>query len=432
MLLEVKAMHSQRVVLEDVDTSEDFTVGAVVEALQQSGRIPNQLVETARKDLALVIVRPNDGACLVPSQAQTWSSLEIKPEDTLMLISRHEEAMHLLQFEHTTSEVVMMTQLKQAQRLGLLSSEEYRVLVRIARDQHHPLHTGLRHIHAAFGTDLQDLVEEARDLLMTSGASGLVFDGREQQQPSPSPSQTQSHPPSLSQSQSQQPPKSQQQSQQQRPARPQAQHAQPPPYSTAANTTSAASTSNSKAASGSGSGGGGTGRTRVFLQHVPPTTQHDIMWMMSTLIIAFFSFMAMMTHVFFIKESSVFLGPVIHGLAGLLALYEVFGCRSLLGYDPFVHAIGHGVRDFLLVAFTFNATLDMYAFANAPHLTFSTLTTNFFGVLVTLVWLIALRCSWKSAPEADSVMALTLSLMTLFCTSVIHNLVHLDLTPAPI
>ena len=158
--------------------------------------------------------------------------------------------------------------------------------------------------------------------------------------------------------------------------------------------------------------------------------QHDLMWILSTLIISFFSFMAMMTHVFFINDRDVFLGPIIHGLAGVLALYEVFGCRSVLGYDPIVHTIGHAVRDFLLAAFTFNVCLDIYAFVTAPDIRFSGLSTNFFGALVSLVWLIALRCSWKTSPDSDSVMAATLALMTLFCTSVVYNLVHTDLATA--
>lgn len=98
MSLEVKALLSHRVVLEDVSASgEDFAVGAVIEALQQSGRLPSPLNTLPRKSLSLVIFQPHSNQCIVPSQAQTWSSLQVLPEDTILLLPRHEEIVQVLQ-----------------------------------------------------------------------------------------------------------------------------------------------------------------------------------------------------------------------------------------------------------------------------------------------------------------------------------------------
>lgn len=155
--------------------------------------------------------------------------------------------------------------------------------------------------------------------------------------------------------------------------------------------------------------------------------QHDIMWILSTLIIAFFSFMAALAHIFFIEIRNSAFSSAVYFMMGLVALYEVFGYRSLLGYDPLIQTLGRFVSGMLTIFFLSEVGYDAYLFFEAPKLKFSELSTDFFGTVVSLVWLAALQFSWKTSPECDSVMAVILILMALFCTSIVDNLLHMTL-----
>eukprot|EP00056_Hartaetosiga_gracilis_P015924 m.3434 g.3434 ORF g.3434 m.3434 type:complete len:443 (-) comp3475_c0_seq1:144-1472(-) len=394
------------------DDVYEFTVGAALAALKQSGKLPGDLAECNVSNLVLVVISPN--GCFFPSLSTKWSKLHANKDfgnrSSYFIAKQSNPIIGTLEKQQqygTFAHVHLMTRLKQLKEKDAISEDEYRQLLRIARNERHEVYGSVNAVFRAFGNDTTTFLEEIRDIMYTYNSDKAKKKGEKTKQSFFKRITRRATPPQL--------------------------------------------------VSRGGCSPSGRNMEGSDDDFYASTAGQDFMWILASLFIAFFSFIAMAAQVLFVNTQNVFLGPLIHSLTGFLSLYEVFGYRSILGYEASIQMFGHVVCDFLVVAFSFNLVVEVFQYLpvlqpfftmSFPFFTplsevfasltgsssspLSTVISTFtatvvtdgasaaLSAIITLVWLLALRMQWKRAPESDLVMAVLILLGSMYVTFMTH------------